>query len=172
MRHVMLDLETMGTSPGSAIMSIGAVEFDVKKGLGKEFYSVVSLQSCLDVGLRIDASTLMWWLQQSDEARQALSDQPAQLAQALMSFVEYLDVNCKVWAHGAAFDGPILTAAYKACGITEPYSYRNLRDTRTIYDLAGIRPSNSVGTYHNALDDAKTQALDVIKAFKALGYNG
>ena len=28
MRDVMLDMETLGTAPGSAILTIGAVEFD------------------------------------------------------------------------------------------------------------------------------------------------
>jgi len=48
---VMLDLETMGRKSNSALVSIGAVEFNLETGeTGKEFYEVIDLQSCLDVG--------------------------------------------------------------------------------------------------------------------------
>jgi len=37
--HVMFDLETWGTTPGSALRSIGAVEFDpMGKDIGRTFY--------------------------------------------------------------------------------------------------------------------------------------
>ena len=48
--HLMLDLETMGTKSNSAIISIGAVEFDILTGkTGREFYRNVSLQSCISL---------------------------------------------------------------------------------------------------------------------------
>ncbi len=67
--NIMLDLETMGNTPTSAIIAIGAVRFD-KKIKGK-FYGVIDLESCLEDGLTVDASTIMWWMQQSDAARKA-----------------------------------------------------------------------------------------------------
>ena len=40
--HVMLDLETMGRKSNSALVSIGAVEFDLITGeTGREFYKVI-----------------------------------------------------------------------------------------------------------------------------------
>ena len=71
--HIMVDLETMGTAPGSAIVSLGAVAFDPVAGtLGEEFYRVITLGSCQRAGLTIDAGTIGWWLQQSDSARAEL----------------------------------------------------------------------------------------------------
>ena len=58
--NVMVDLETLGNGSESVIISIGAVEFDPETGeLGREFYKVVDAQSCVDAGLKIDASTVM-----------------------------------------------------------------------------------------------------------------
>lgn len=76
MNHCMIDLETMGTSPGCAIASIGAVIFDPERphdgSTAPEFYAVVDLASCQSVGLTMDAGTVYWWLTQSQKAREAV----------------------------------------------------------------------------------------------------
>ena len=44
MKHIMIDLETMGNKSYSAIVSIGAVKFDIKTGeTGETFYRNVNL---------------------------------------------------------------------------------------------------------------------------------
>ena len=68
MQNIEIDIETLGTSHNSVILSIGAVEFDGEK-LGKEFEIFIDPESCTDHGLVIDASTVMRWMRQSDEAR-------------------------------------------------------------------------------------------------------
>jgi len=63
--HLMIDLETMGNVKNSAIVSIGAVEFNIENGdIGEEFYAVVNLQSCLDKGMVVNGDTIYWWLNQ------------------------------------------------------------------------------------------------------------
>ena len=69
MSRIMVDLETLGTAPGSVILSIGAVRFDVEKGLLDEFYVNIDVESSQRLGLTIDGDTVMWWLKQSDAAR-------------------------------------------------------------------------------------------------------
>ena len=72
--HLMLDLETMGNESHSVICSIGAVEFDIITGeTGRAFYEMVSLQSCLDLGLKVTGSTIEWWLGQNEAARKEVS---------------------------------------------------------------------------------------------------
>ncbi len=61
MNHLMLDLETWGTAPGSALRSIGAVFFDLDGKTGETFYRNIDKQSCLDAGLKIDPATVSWW---------------------------------------------------------------------------------------------------------------
>ena len=73
--HLMIDIETLGIniSKNIVILSIAAVEFDLKTGeLGREFYERVDIQSCLDLGMKVDASTLFWWLKQNPISKNEL----------------------------------------------------------------------------------------------------
>lgn len=77
MKHMMLDLETMGNKSNSVILSVGAVMFDIETGeIGEYFYERIEFQSALDVGLKINADTVEWWMKQSDEARAQLFEKP------------------------------------------------------------------------------------------------
>lgn len=98
MKHCSLDLETMGTIPGSAIVAIGAVQFELdgKYMLGRRFYRTVDLASCIEAGLTVDGDTVMWWLGQSDAARKAITNYgPARdiLARALEEFADWYRAN-------------------------------------------------------------------------------
>ncbi|MFG1340390.1 3'-5' exonuclease [Xanthobacter autotrophicus] len=179
--HVMVDLETLGTKPGCSIASIGAVIFDPASGsIGKTFFSRISLQSCDEAGLKMDAKTVYWWMQQSEEARRnTFLGQRVTLNNAIHSFSGWwfennLGVGTRMWAHGATFDPGILEAAYAAIGKPIPWEFWMSRDTRTIFDLAGIDLSDFRGmsAAHSALDDAETQALAVIASYAKLGIRG
>jgi exodeoxyribonuclease VIII len=173
MRDIMIDLETMGTRAGCALVSIGAVAFG-PKGLGEEFYEVVNSASCK--GLFVDVDTAAWWSKQSQEAREVLrlasrkaSSLP--LPKALWKFRAYVrgvSVDARVWGNGADFDLPILAAAYASIGEDAPWPPFNGRCYRTLKGLAREVKLERGGTHHNALDDAKTQALHLIKILKKL----
>lgn len=169
MKDVMFDLETLGSSPGCAILSIGAVKFDRKKGtLGDGFYVSVDLQSCLDLGLKVEADTFYWWLDQATEARAALLKDRANLSVAIMALNHFLAKDAEgdycVWSHGASFDLPVLKMAYNACGMTTPWKFRDERDTRTILDLAKMKMEKHPHLAHHALVDAEMQAKTICKA--------
>lgn len=170
--HIMVDLETMGTTPGSAIASLGAQAFDPFNGtLGESFYRVIDLRACARAGLTIDPDTVLWWLQQSDAARDHLvRSSPEDLTQVLVWFAAWWrrQQGQFIWGHGAYFDEPMLSAAFRAAGVDVPWKYWDARCTRTIFDLAGERPDRQSGTHHNALDDARAQAEAVIRAYVKL----
>lgn len=171
--HVMIDIETLGTKPGSVIASIGAVEFDPASGrLGGELEITVDIENAQSLGLTIDAKTVAWWLNQNDTARKALFGGGIPLSSALIRLGDFLSIwkDVRVWSHGACFDLVLIESACLACHLPFPWPYNAHRDTRTIYDIAGINPKDfQEGTAHNALDDAKAQARAVIAAYKALG---
>lgn len=159
--HIMLDLETFGTKPGSVLRSIGAVAFDLSGKTGVEFYRNISEQSCLDAGLTKDQSTVDWWAQQSPESQTALLIDPQPLPTVVAEFHRWFSVNgVYVWSHGANFDEPLWQAASRAVGQTPPWKFWNSRCTRTTYHIMNFDPRSVArqGTYHNALDDAKYQA--------------
>ena len=166
----MVDLETCGVRAGCAILSIGAVAFDhTKDKLGKEFYQVISLQSCIDAGLHIYQPTMDWWKQQSPEARKVLtlaegkSKQVLPLLDALTKFNTFLNQfkPLKVFGNGADFDNAILISAYNSVAIKQGWGAYSGRCYRTIKSevMPDIKMPERVGTHHNALDDAKIQAL-------------
>lgn len=180
MKNIMLDLETMGNGSNAAIISIGAVFFEPKTGeLGAEFYQSVSLESAMEYG-SVDASTLQWWMKQSEQARSVFNDRTSLLLnEVLIEFSDWLCQlnmkNIKVWGNGATFDNVILSNAYQALKMPRPWPYWCDRDVRTIVEmgksLRGIDPKKDLtlqGTAHNALDDAKFQVRYVSEIFKAL----
>lgn len=170
MRDIMIDIETLGTAPGSVILSIGAVNFDAETGeFGEEFYGAVDPQSAVDMGLTIDVSTLKWWMEQSEDARKAAFAGDQTLSKVLFDlhqFVQSVEAS-RVWAKPPSFDLVLLESAYRACAISMPWHYKTPRDCRTLFDLTGATQPD-VGTAHNALDDAKSQALGVVDAYRIM----
>jgi hypothetical protein len=162
--HLMLDLETMGNRAGCAIVSIGAVEFNLETGkLGREFYERVYLQSCLDAGLFVQGGTIYWWLGQSEAARKQIcmpSENLSNVLEKFKSFTACLGDFC-LWGNGARFDIGILEAAYHAIGRGEvlPWKFRNERDVRTLVAFAPSIKENYpfTGVEHNPIDDCKHQ---------------
>lgn len=167
MRHLMLDIETLGTTPGCVVLSIGAVEFDLN-GITGEFHAHIDVPSCIEAGLQMEASTVMWWLDQSKEAQEALLKAETfplvDVLAALTDTFEWQDL--RVWANGASFDFPILDAAYKAVGKKAPWPYYNQMDFRTLKNMVGKKNFDLLrvrsGVAHDALDDARAQALSMI----------
>lgn len=171
--NIMVDLETLGRAAGCKIMAIGAVVFDVTPGtLGSEFYCKVNRGG--QPGLTEDPETIAWWSQQSEEARAAALDAPGiPLLQALTEFtawVHSLGGDAIIWGNGANFDNPILSAAYTACGQRQPWKFWNDRCYRTLKNLVPTVALERQGTYHHALDDAKSQAEHAIRILTWLPY--
>lgn len=163
-QHVMVDLETLGNNSSSVIISIGAVAFDLDKNetFTDTFYSVIDPQSCVDVGLKMDVSTVMWWMKQSDGARKAFDKTGNKLAGVLGAFSMWYPEGAKFWGNGATFDNVILSNAYAACKIKKPWGYADDRCYRTVKALYPDVKVERVGVYHNAVDDAVTQAKHLV----------
>lgn len=171
MEQVMLDLETWGTEPGCALRSIGAKSFDLHGGAGDEFYRNIDRQSCLDIGLTVDPETEKWWTDQSLESRQALEPDQKPIIEALCDFLDFVDdqKGKYIWCQGANFDEPILHAAADKAKIIIPWSFRNVRDTRTVYHIASIGKVDRDGVRHNALDDARYQVKKIHACLRKVG---
>lgn len=205
-KFVMADIETWGTEPGCDLRSIGAVVFDPEtgeigdgddrfyvatenpRGFWGKFNRFYAKPDCAQRKYKLsrDPKTVKWWSEQSDEAQAAFAD-PVDLKDALERFDQWLchvggyeshkqSDAIRLWSHGPAFDPPILAAAYKSVGLPVPWHYRTLRDTRTLFDVAGItehgrflaKYPGPLGVVHHALDDAVSQAIAVCEAFKLI----
>ena len=109
----------------------------------------------------------MWWLRQSNEARLALTENWS-LNEVLLDFQNWLPTNALVWGNGADFDNVILLSAYEAARIDCPWSHKNNRCYRTLNAELNLPRAERVGTHHNAIDDAKTQAIHCIYLLRHL----
>lgn len=155
--HVMIDVETLGTSPGSAPFSLAAVGFDAHKPVDPyPLHLNIDVQSAMDAGLTTDPGTIDFWMHQSTDLWETLTDDPVPLGQALSDLGAYVLQKCNepmVWARGPDFEfGKILEPAHHAIGRSMPWPYYKQRDVRTLC------PSGSDGeTSHHPLDDARDQ---------------
>jgi DNA polymerase III epsilon subunit-like protein len=171
MAHVMIDLETLGVYTDSIILSIGAVKFAPDK-IKETFHIGVDPQSCADVGMTVGLDTVMWWMKQDEESRsQLVSMERYPLEEMLSRFSEWIHPDDKVWGNGAAFDNVILRKAYDLCGLETPWKFANDRCYRTIKSLRPDVQIKRIGTHHNALDDAITQAVHLIEILKTLKHD-
>lgn len=169
-KYCMLDLETLGTRPGDAILSIGACLFDPKEEkITSEFYVTINQESSREAGLKAQKSTLEWWQKQSPEAQAAAFKGELSLLSALTQFKMWLPELTLVYGNGANFDNALLAAAYRALKMDQPWPFWHDRCYRTLQSMFLTNRVERVGTYHNALDDAKTQALRLIDMVKTHG---
>lgn len=176
MTHIMLDLETFGTKPGSVIRSVGAAAFSpFGEDVTATFYANISEESAVAAGLTKDPRTVAWWAEQDAEAQAALLDNQRDIIETMAAFaVWFLEVGGEqVWAQGATFDPVLWEAAAAAVNIRVPWKFWNVRDTRTIYEVSSLITSDIPrnGTYHNALDDAVYQVACVQAAYRNLGVS-
>jgi hypothetical protein len=170
--EVMLDIESLGVKPGSVILNIGAVEFDPWTGeFGKELYVVIDVADSQSYGMTIDAETIKWWMNQSADARlSSFGGGKTYSLRAALNLLFNFTIGKKIWCHGPSFDASLLEYAYRKVGLLIPWKFSDVRCTRTIYDLAGVSPDRSKGTHHNALDDAKAQAVAVVAGYQRLSF--
>ena len=176
MNRIMVDLETLGTAPGSVILAIGAVRFDDTKILD-EFYVNINPESCIAAGLHMDVSTVMWWMGQSDEARKALvAGEALVLQEALAEFGKWaLSIGSNVsipvdelWGNGSDFDNVLLAHAFAAAQLPLPWSFRTHRCYRTVRSLVHSVPFEKPAVAHNALEDARAQAKHLVEMLEHL----
>ena len=166
MNHLMIDLETLGTTADSVIMSLGAVKFDLEsEAIDPDgFYGSISIESNMDAGRRISEDTMIWWLKQSAAAQQVFHEEKLSLSQTLEEFSDWLSHDkWVVWSNGASFDIPMLEHAYKTHGMNPPWEFWNSRCVRTYKALPGAKNigAKDEGVAHNALNDAYKQAKTV-----------
>lgn len=172
--NIMLDLETLSSEPDAAIVSIGLCTFSAF-GPGdfrpSTYYTAVRPKSAQAFGGRIDASTVAWWMRQSESAREIFAAEGKSITDALLEVTAFVRgfARPKIWGNGASFDNVVLRQAYKRLSIEAPWEWRDDRCYRTLKNMRPDVPFEPFGTAHNALDDAIAQARHAERIFAAMG---
>lgn len=178
MNHFMIDIETMGTLPGSVILSIAAAHFSPTTG---EIYNSIHVRPDPHdqerQGYRKDFDTIKWWMGQSQEAKTALfCERPIPFYDALYEVKNFFDRTPlqdggeRVWCRGPDFDAAHLNFAYQQQNIPLPWNFWESRCHRTFLETAGIDHKQFTATVaHDALEDVKMQIASFVAANNKIG---
>lgn len=186
MADLMLDLETLGTAPGSVITQIGACYFDRETGeIGEKILINVQIDDCIKHGLVTDGGSIKFWLDQATKHEPTFLKEPVTLTVAIATLRNFYktrrndgsefapnmaDRDASCWSH-ATFDFPMLAYACRVIGEGPCLPYRNLRDIRTLIDLSKLPYKKDVAgdpKTHDALDDCRFQVRYCTEAFNAI----
>lgn len=173
MNDVMIDFETFGNGKDKCICQVGAVYFDRVTGeLGKEFKANIDARTHQKLGGVLDADTVYWWLQQSEQARASVLAPGLDIVAAMTELNQFLSDAARIWSH-ATFDFVTLVDTLKQLGVKPSFSYRVGLDLRTLTTLAGVTADGFVreGTHHDGLEDAKYQVKYAVAAMNAIKGN-
>lgn len=174
---LMIDLETLDTSPYCVILTIGVVRFDPKgDGVVERLELRPTVEDQTEIYNRIiNEDTLRWWSKQSPEAlEEALGDNGRTSFKSCMETLYKFSWNRRaVWSNGAGFDIVACETSMRQT-LTHypnpiPWPFYTVRDTRTLYEIAGVKlKDNGHVTSHKAVEDAERQAVVVQEAYKKL----
>jgi inhibitor of KinA sporulation pathway (predicted exonuclease) len=152
---LMLDLETLATGHDACVVQIGACYFDRVTG---EIFETFEANVLPTLG-HIDGNTVMWWLQQSEQARASLLKKPSQAPiEAFTNFRKFASRANNIWSH-ATFDFVIVQDKLRVLDLPL-LNYKFARDIRTLTNLVKLQERQTRGnnlTHHSALDDCKFQ---------------
>jgi len=179
MKHIMVDIETLGTNSNSAVVSISAVAFDLESGkLGKQFEVGINILEQILYGGIIDNDTVQWWSTQSEEAKGSLVNlDTVSVKGALDAFNRWIAdtisvdfKDAKLWGNGVGFDNVIIRNLYSRHDKHFVLPYWCDNDVRTLVTLGNIntRDFKFSGTKHNGIDDCKHQINYCAVAYKGL----
>ena len=169
---LMIDLESMGLPPDGAIIGLGACFFDLQTcTIGPTFYRAINLATAMRDRGTFTPSTVMWWLGQSQEARDAVRFSAIDIRTAFTEFAEFVVQHSDVktvrpWGNGASFDLTMLNGAYLRSEIKTPWSpfrERCFRTVRNMYPGVVYDPADKGTGAHNAMVDAVFQAEHLFK---------
>lgn len=189
--NIMVDLETLGLRNDATVFQIAAASFDLKTGNIKD-----SIDLKLDIAsvddLKVDGSTLVWWLNTNKELLSDLLNTGAE--HELTTFKMYglfydwmtnqLNKNQShkdivLWGNGILFDNAKLKHGFEEQNIPYPIHYKNDLDVRTIVALAGdvagltkaeLKDSVRIDSEieHDAMDDVSFQIRLVSRCYNIL----
>lgn len=174
--HVMLDLETLATTPDALILSIGAAKFDSQTfEILDTFHTAIDPTSAAKFGGQVDPATILWWFGETlGPARKAMLDlqkEAVEICTALDGFAAWFGPDSlTVWGNGATFDNVVLRRAYQRAGMGDecPWSFRHDACYRTLKNLAPDVKAKKSDLQHDALADVLYQVKHLKAVVEAL----
>ncbi len=166
---IMLDLETLGTTPGSVVLAIGAVASSSPE-LDHQIYRKLNVMEQLYLGLTVDPDTMSWWRKQDKEAWLSSVGCATDLRTTLEDLATWISAvrrgpldqptgsKIRIWGDAVSFDCGLLASVFRAAKVIVPWDYREEFCYRTVRTLANSEKPRAK-LQHNALDDARAQLV-------------
>lgn len=176
---IMIDLETLDTTPRSKVLSIAAQQFDEGGPIGECMYLRPHLSVQDRWGRTTSETTMMfWWGQPAsvrDEQLSPLDRVPVRTC--LAELANYCAGARFVWAKSPSFDLVILEDLARDAEVQLPRWYQKQRDLRTLLALVGLPsdwappkpPEGRDWRPHDPVDDCAWQIAEVLACYEALG---
>ena len=171
----MVDLETLDTLPTAQVLTIGGVKFNplTYEDPFDEFYFRFEIDEQEVRGRTVSESTLTWWGTQDDEVvLEAFGEHNrTDVVEILQQFKKWNVGLSRIWAQGITFDITMLENLCRQYEQPLPWAFWNVEDSRTLLNRMPKDPrKDSKFTAHNALEDARHQAIAVQKTFSHFGF--
>ena len=171
MSSVMIDLETLSVKPNAVILTVGALKFDPCSDTINDddsLYLRIDVDEQVNIGRAIDEETIEWWGKQDPIVRdETLSDGNRVSLEYLTTRLNQFLVGAKdIWCQGPMFDMVILENLYRQIGKPAPWSYWQIRDSRTIFGVHGDPREKRRPGHHNALSDCIYQAKGIQEIYE------
>lgn len=168
-RHLMVDIETLGSNSESPIATLCIMRFNPVTGETFESFTAnIDLDEQFKAGMKPDANTMIWWLGKSEAAREGMIKSQAgpfslkEFGEEWNEFISSLPYPKSAlyhWGKSPTFDQVILGNLLKKAGVENPWGYNMTRDVRSIESLAPELADEVKfeGSAHIAEDDVKFQ---------------
>ena len=162
MNHVMIDIEALGLTPGSAIVQIAAQAFDPATG---ELGSAIDIHIRPQAPFTLDPETLTWHAKGGSypPAQGTLEIAPMLAIFQLKQWAKDLNQVEAWWAWGATYDFPLLAALFAAYHEPPPWHYWQARCARTVFNTL-LPGAKSTPKPHDAAKDVAIQIRDLLTA--------
>lgn len=175
MIETMIDIETLDTGPRAVVLSAAVVLFTQEQGAyAMSTHVTFDIDAQLAMGRTISQDTLMWWMRQDQSVRDLeFNADRRPLDECLRTLTRTVREGDQHWANSPSFDMTILGSLYINCNQLTPWPYYELRDVRTLKDLAQIeddwKPSEDIpGVAHDPVYDCRWQIELVREARRRL----
>jgi hypothetical protein len=178
MRHVMVDIETLGVGDKAPIISVAAVLFNLHTGEYLDNFSYeevlhrnISLEENVRYGFNIEPGALRWWLKTDpsllSETIDNYKNNHASLTEVIKTLNEFC-LNRYVWARSPSFDIKHLQRAAKACNQSLHINYQKEMDVRTLQNLYPevVKSVEKPKKAHDAFQDCIHQIKMVSEIYK------
>lgn len=158
--HVMVDIETLDTTPSAVILSLGAVTMHREDQ--QTFYGEYNPDTQYE--RTQSQSTIDWWSQQPIRRPES----PINIYTGLEEFSYWLHslrAEPIIWCKGTDFDTAMLAHAYAQYKVPVPWKHNNIRDMRTLKKCHPQLNYLANPVPHHALQDAINQATHLNQIF-------